>query len=187
MRRLLVALRQRFGRCRRCKMRHTKTLRGAPRTCARASSMVRGVRVATGRWPPRRLLCASMVHYRARVLARRVLGPYCGHRSCYLVLLRPVPPAELLASPPRLNRTAAQSPKSTRHCDCRNSTQLLARLGLPQSVKFAIAGQRASCCAASTPWHRKLGAASKGLQGARRAQAAAAIRADRCEQPPQHT
>ena len=29
MRRLLVALRQRFGRCRPCKMRHTKTLRGA--------------------------------------------------------------------------------------------------------------------------------------------------------------
>ena len=61
VRRLLVALRQRFGRCRRCKMRHTNDCEVQPRTCAARVPMVRGVRVATGRRPPRRLVRAWMV------------------------------------------------------------------------------------------------------------------------------
>ena len=61
VRRLRAALRQRFGRCRPCKMRLTKHCEVQPRTCAARVPMVRGVRVATGRRPPRRLVRAWMV------------------------------------------------------------------------------------------------------------------------------
>ena len=87
VRRLLVALRQRFGRCRRCKMRHTKHCEVQPRTCARASMVPAGVRVARRVCgPPRRLLALGWCFPRLASFASSV-----ALRPCVL-LSSPAPP-----------------------------------------------------------------------------------------------